>query len=310
MNDSKEVESSDRRHQLWLRGIAALVIVLVLAAALPAFAFWNVCEQEVTQAGQVVSVCRHLQIADPPVLAGAAALLVALGTFFSEVGAFGISLKREVADAKKAADSAKEASESARQAADVAEVVSRKAEEAAAFAQGAESSVARAEQLFSQLVLQKEQPPSTPVGVEDRINELAGEYEELRRNLPPSAQRTERMTGVVARMLALANGVSSNAVDVLPFLGAGGRGQRLVAYAFLYAHPRPALTPRLVQATVEEDKPFGQYWALRALRRQVSLDREHLDLNSRRRLEQLLDQVGGATDRGYELKQILGLVGP
>lgn len=306
MSQSQRSIGVGPHRQLWFRGVAALVIVIVLSAAFLTFMFWKVCEQQVTQGGQVVNVCRHLQVTDPPVLAGAAALVVALGAFFSEVGAFGISLKREVADAKDAADSAKAASESATRAADVAGEVSRKAEEAAEYAQGAERSVARAEQIFTQLAASQRQPPAASEDIDENLRELAAEYNALRRDFPPGAERTERMTSVVARMIALANGVAPGVVDVGPWMGADDRGLRLAAYAFLHTHPVPALTPRLAQSAVEEDKPFGQYWALRALRRQVALDREALDLNSRRRLEELLAQVGPGTDRGYELRQLLG----
>lgn len=292
------------------QGLAALVIVLILAAAYPVFVSTEVCEQEATQAGQIVEVCRRLQMTDLPVLAGAAALLVALGTFFTEVGAFGISLKREVAQAKSSADNAKSsaenakaASEAAARAAELAGVVSRKAEEAAAFAQGAERSVAKAEQLFTQLAMYRIEPQSTS-DADENIRPLAAEYNAAR-ELPRGPRRTELMTNIVARMVMLANSQGPKEVDVAPWLGSKDRGLRLAAYAFLHTNPAPAMTPLLAQSAVEEDKPFGQYWALRALRRQVSLDPESLDLNSRRRLEDLLINVGPSTDRGYELHQLL-----
>ncbi|MHA7291286.1 hypothetical protein ACX80V_16770 [Arthrobacter sp. MDT3-24] len=90
----------------------------------------------------------------------------------------------------------------------------------------------------------------------------------------------------------------------------GNRGLRLAAYAYLHTHPVPALTPLLAQSAVNEVKPFGQYCVLRALRRQVSFDPDSLDLNTRRRLQELLIMVGPGTDRGYELSQILRLVPP
>lgn len=89
-------------------------------------------------------------------------------------------------------------------------------------------------------------------------------------------------------------------------MGSEDSGLRLAAYAFLQTHPVPALTPLLAQTALNEDKQlFGQYWALRALRRQVSLDPESLDLHTRRRFEALLVSIGPSTDRGYELTQIL-----
>ncbi|WP_136610074.1 hypothetical protein [Sinomonas albida] len=266
----------------------------ILVALILAFIYWPICEQRITDGGQVLTACRRLQASDPPVLAAAVVLLVALGTFFTEVAAFGISLKRQVAEAKASADDAR--------------VASGKAEEAAASAQGAERSVAQAEQLVTQLALPQREPAPAK-DLEEHIRALAAEYNAIRRDLPSSPQRTTRMTSIVGRMVTAANAQGPEDVDVAPWLGSADQGLRLAAYAFLYTHPVPALTLQLADAAVEEDTRFGQYWALRALRRQVSLDPDSLDLNSRRRLEGLLTKVGPSTDRGYELRQILEIRG-
>lgn len=301
-----DADSKNLRLQLWLR-IGAVVLFAGVIVAAVATSGWMVCDDEVTQGGNVVKVCRHLQVTDPAVVAGAALLVVALAAFFSEVGAFGFSLKREVADARDAADSARAAAKSAKLAARTAAKVSLKAEEAAQYAQGAEESVAAAERLYTQVAASQQQPTTAAADVEEKIQELAAEYNTIRRS-PKGDERTERMTGVVARMIALANGLAPRAVDVAPWLDSDDRGMRLAAYAFLHTHPFPALAPQLVQAAhkeEEEGKNFSQYWALRALRRQVSLDGEALDLNSRRLLERMLVRAGAWTDRGYELRQIL-----
>ena len=270
--------------------ISVLVIGILLVTAILAFMYGEVCEEQLTQNGNIVPVCRRMQGRDLPVLAGAALFLLALGTFFPEVGAFGFSIKTHVAEARTSADNAKAASESATRA--------------AALAEAAEQSVSRAEQLLTQLAISPQGAPST-TDVDGTIRELAAEYNAIRENLKPGPSRTDRMTNVIARMTVVVTARGPHDVEVNSWLSSEDRGLRLAAYAFLHTFPVPALTTLLAQSAIEEDTPFGQYWALRALRRQVSLDPRSLDLHTGRRLEELLVRVGPSTDRAYELTQIL-----
>jgi hypothetical protein len=93
--------------------------------------------------------------------------------------------------------------------------------------------------------------------------------------------------------------------ELSELLDSDDRGVRLAAFSGIYSRPDPDLAQQLTAVVCEEDKPFGQYWGLRALRRVVDADPGALDRNSRRRLEELLRKVPSGTDRAYELREIL-----
>lgn len=76
--------------------------VLVLVGAVCVVGFFvgfDVCEQQVTNSGAVVSVCRYPQLTDPPIAAFGLVMVVGLGLIFAEVSWLGISLKRKVDEA-------------------------------------------------------------------------------------------------------------------------------------------------------------------------------------------------------------------
>jgi hypothetical protein len=62
----------------------------------------------------------------------------------------------------------------------------------------------------------------------------------------------------------------------------------------------------LVNAAIGEDRPFGQYWALRAIDRQITVGAFELDYQYRQKLAGLLPQLGSGTDRAAVLRKILG----
>jgi hypothetical protein len=141
--------------------------------------------------------------------------------------------------------------------------------------------------------------------VRQRLDALAEEYNATRASMPPGTARTSKMTSIVSHMISVLSGVGTDLFDVSEHLSSSDRGQRLAAYAYLYANPDARRTQEVVDALVNEDKPFGQYWALRALRKQLLTDPTALDLNSRRRLEQLAEAFAPTTDRAYELREAL-----
>ena len=55
-----------------------------------------------------------------------------------------------------------------------------------------------------------------------------------------------------------------------------------------------------------EDKPFGQYWALKAVAHQLSAGPAWLDDDARDKLTLLKNRLGGGTDRALILSDILG----
>ena len=119
----RDTESEEQQHQASRRSTArtALALLIVVGAAVAAaiaFASVQVCDRQPTQAGQVVTTCRHLQATDPPVVAGllvivlAVVLLVDLG----EIAFMGVTMKRNLADAQLAAESAQRAQDGAQRA--------------------------------------------------------------------------------------------------------------------------------------------------------------------------------------------------
>jgi hypothetical protein len=316
---------------LVLRVVAVLVFVAGVVVAFVVFSHDRVCNQQLTAEGKTVEVCRHLQATDPPIIVVGLVILAALSVFFPEISISGLSLKRDVANAKDAAQSAKEAAESAsrtsqaaeeiatsskriaedaetasksaQNAAELAEKTSRNAQEAAASAE----SVAKLAQELS-LTPSPDRSGTAPErksALEHDIRELADEYNEVRDDLPTGTERTSKMTSIVSRMISLLNNVGADQFDVTSYLNSNDPGLRLSGYAYLYANPDPNRVQQIAAGVLNESQRFLQYWALRTLHRQVERDPDALDLNTRRRLTELLNNLGPGTDRAYELRQIL-----
>src|SRR5690242_5820257 len=74
---------------------------------------YTVCEDHVSNSGEVSRVCRHTQISDPPVVAIGLIIITGLGLIFSEVSGFGITLKRQIDRASRDASEAKKQSQEA-----------------------------------------------------------------------------------------------------------------------------------------------------------------------------------------------------
>src|SRR4051812_22355577 len=60
------------------------------------FGGFPVCDDQVVNGGQVIEVCRHIQLTDPPVAALGLVMLALVGVFFPEISGFGVSLKRAI----------------------------------------------------------------------------------------------------------------------------------------------------------------------------------------------------------------------
>ena len=289
-SEGSEFAREQRRRRL-IGGVAIAIIVVALTAAFVSFVRVDVCNDEVTQAGQVVEVCRRLEATDPPALGLALVVLAALGLggFFSEVGFLGISLKRDLKDAKDAAESAKKAAESARiaseraaevsqaansiaadakkaaesariaseRAADVSETANRIAAEAKASssaaserattakgdaeqAVGSAASATKVARLAEELARQAPNPSLEVMTSEDvlvAIDELATEYNRVRREMTSGTPRTTQMTSIVSRLISLLH--DKDNIDVSDLLGRDDRGWRLAGYSYLYARPQP-----------------------------------------------------------------------
>lgn len=266
-----------------VRVVAVIVVIAGVMIAVISFPRYLVCDQQLSMAGKAVRVCRHLSVKDPPVIAVGLIVLAALGVFFPEISVLGMSLKRGMAEAKETARNA--------------EVVANRAEDSALVAEAVSLNPSKQD-------IEGAPEPSDRLSREIRV--LADQYNETRRAMPSGTERTSKMTSIIARMISLLNNVSQDQFDVSAHLNDKDPGMRLAGYAYLYANPDPRLVQENTIALLDEDKPFAQYWALRALHRQVESDPNALDMNTRRRLTELLTRLGPRTDRAYELREILG----
>ncbi len=133
---------------------------------------------------------------------------------------------------------------------------------------------------------------------------LASEYTAVRNRMKSGSERTAKMTAIVSRMVALAPNITD--FDVVHALTSKEPGSRLSAYAYLYACPDFRQLEALVNSVTREDKPFNEYWSIRAIGR--VLDSRLLDENIDMiitKLRKKLDKLGTRTDRYYELNRIL-----
>jgi hypothetical protein len=138
--------------------------------------------------------------------------------------------------------------------------------------------------------------------IDPRVAALAAQYNSLRATMRSGPERTKRMTETAEQMRIDLRGVTD--FDVAGHLSATGRGELLAAHAYLTANPGAQHLPGLVDVTVKEDKPFGQYWALKAIANQLTGGVE-LDDESRRKLVGLRTEFSTNTDRGRMLEKIL-----
>ena len=212
---------------------------------------------------------------------------MALGTFFTEISGFGISLKSEVREVRRTAERAQDQASEAKSAAETFE------EAASDLAEGVQHALANS------------QPPPRPRGgnPRDELHALAEEYNHVRWTMPSGRERTLLMTEVVRTMIATADKISD--FDVAGFLRTNNAGRRLAAYAYMYAHPEPAWVPVIAEAFLIDDKPFNQYWALRTLEAQSMPISSTLDRDLIRRLRDRLPRLENDASRHRLLTKLL-----
>ena len=142
----------------------------------------------------------------------------------------------------------------------------------------------------------------------DELQTLCSRYNEIRSTQRASGQRTSNMTGVVQRMIALAPQL--DAFDWTRNLYAADRGERLAAYAYLYARPDPAAArPLLESVTKVEDKPFGQYWGIKAMRQVLPRADQETKRVARPTLQAFARSFRPGTDRHQEVMRLLEELG-
>lgn len=140
--------------------------------------------------------------------------------------------------------------------------------------------------------------------VENKIKKLADDYNHIRATQKSGGQRTTAMTNVVSQMIELARRMPS--YNPKRLLSNENRGLRLFGYAFLYERPDSTFLLPLVQSVTSiEDKPFGQYWGLQAVKRVIPNAPLEAQSEAKARLSAFSTRIPAGTDRGYELLQIL-----
>lgn len=138
------------------------------------------------------------------------------------------------------------------------------------------------------------------------LTALADEYDRIRDTQTPGDARTLAMTAVVHKIIELAP--QSQDFNLMKALTDRRRGIRLVAYALLYAAPKPDHLAALIQSvTTIEDKPFGQYWGLQAIARNIDAvpSLNSLPSDATMQLARFAARIPRGTDRDYELRKIL-----
>ncbi|WP_159033058.1 hypothetical protein [Streptomyces fodineus] len=279
-----ETSTTGRRGVGPSQWVAASLVTLAAGAAMVVFFTTDVCDQQLAANGSVVRVCRHPQMTDPPMVVLGLVILVLLGVFFSEVSGFGITLKRQVEEARS---TAQEAIRETRQ------VEARHQETADDLADGVREALSRA---------QPAGPAVVPASA-DPVDQLAARYNEIRWTMSSGQARTQAMSDVVDDMIRLLRGARD--FDVESHLRSEDRGMRLAAAAYLYANPDPAWGRRLAEAAVSEDKPFNEYWALKALREVFRGNCEFLDEETRGLLERRKHELLPGNDRAKQIANLL-----
>jgi hypothetical protein len=145
---------------------------------------------------------------------------------------------------------------------------------------------------------------------EPNRDELIREYEDVRADMPPGSARTQRMTEVMTRMIDFARDDQSADVDALLRDASKSGARRLYAYALIHARPDRRFIDPLIDALASgrEEKPFGQYWALRALNVIGDGGPQGKPTTAQaNRLEVWLRDAGiaASTDRGYEARRCI-----
>ena len=171
----------------------------------------------------------------------------------------------------------------------------------------AQSAERKADLVVSGLVASHSSDPSRTLS--PALSDLARRYERIRREDGSGPARTQAMTAVVREMIEQANELPRETLEVL--LRAEQPGDRLAAYATLFARPNFLLLAELAGSVARyEDKPFGQYWGLQAIGRNLPAVSEAKIPNTVvADLKSIARRVTEGTDRHKEASKLLNQIG-
>jgi hypothetical protein len=269
----------------WIAGASIGAISL---AVIVSFFVTSVCEDQLTNAGDVIEVCRNLQASDPPIIVLGAIAVALLGVFFTEMSGLGFSFKRALRAVEEKVDAAEE-----------------KASAAKGQTQRLEEDMADVHDglghMASSVVSGPQKPPV--IGSDSVVSRLASRYNELRWTMPSGHSRTREMESLFRQMEGELR--DSEDVDVRQLLSSNDRGFRLAGIAYLSSNAQPEFIPDLAATALEEDKPFGEYCAWRTLRRRLQGHCHLLVPEVRQRMTARLAGLPSASDRSLEIRGIL-----
>ena len=146
-------------------------------------------------------------------------------------------------------------------------------------------------------------PGSRDPAADAKVVELAAKYAELRA-LTEGPARSEAMNRLVGELMAW----TVRAAGFVPStaLQSADPGTRLAAYACLFATADARYLPQLVDALVDvEDKPFSQYWGIRAAGALLQSGAGSLPPGAAVRLRIRYADLPRASSRRMELERVL-----
>jgi hypothetical protein len=141
----------------------------------------------------------------------------------------------------------------------------------------------------------------------DDVLDYAAEYDLIRSTMVAGPARSARMEEIFSGMRSAVQSIRPSDRGIARSLSnpSNDRGIRLAAYAYLMEHPVPELVAPLINAAAKEDKPFGQYCALRAVKMLVKESKTRLTPELATRLNEIAITAGRGTDRAREVGSIL-----
>jgi hypothetical protein len=150
----------------------------------------------------------------------------------------------------------------------------------------------------------------TPRSLAAELKSLGQQYVDIRKRLASGKEKTAQMSVIFGQMVALSASVDD--IEVERYLLSDDAGERLQAYAFLYAKPRASALEQLVKTVTSglEPYPFSQYWGIRSIGRILeTVDSKTVSASVKRELSTFCNQVSTDTDRHFELSKIAETLG-
>lgn len=144
----------------------------------------------------------------------------------------------------------------------------------------------------------------TDIIPKQRLLDLAKRYTETRRNLKSGPERTTLMGRIFSEMVLQAMKVFDLNVDDL--LKDKDHGNRLSAYAYLFAKPSMGKLDTVLNSVLIEPKPFNQYWGIQIIRKTLNeIYPQKVSKEIAEKLRRLLRTLEPNTDRYFETKSII-----